>query len=55
VFEKACLYRSARQTAANHREFNLLSDQEAVAEAEALTAFVKEYKAYHESRAKLGV
>lgn len=46
VFDKACEYRNAKQTADNHREFDLLTEQEAVWEATSRDAFCKAYAAF---------
>lgn len=46
VFDRACEYRTARQTAENHREFNVLTEQEAACERTTREAFCKEYVAF---------
>ena len=45
VFHKACEYRNAKQTADNHREFKLLTEQEAAWETASREAFCKAYAA----------
>ena len=39
LFEIACQYRTARETADNHREFNVLSEQDATKEKETRESF----------------
>jgi hypothetical protein len=48
VFDKACRFRNAKSTADNRREFNMLTEQEAAQEREALRAFSEAYKAFYE-------
>jgi hypothetical protein len=51
LFDKTCLYRTAREIADNHREFNLLSEQGAAEEKATWQAFAESYKAFHEKHA----
>jgi len=44
LVDKACRYRMLRQVADNHREFNVLTEQEAAEEKTACQAFVEAYK-----------
>ncbi len=43
LFEITCRYRTARETADNRRQFNLLGELEAAAEKEACELFAKAY------------
>lgn len=46
LFEITCRYRTARETADNLRQFNMLSEREATAEKETREAFARAYKDY---------
>jgi len=48
LLEKALLYRTAKQTADNHREFKVLSEQEAAAETATRQAFAEAYKLFYD-------
>ncbi len=50
LVDKACEYRTSKQIADNHREFNCLTEQEAVDEKRKREAFAIEYKHFHERR-----
>jgi len=51
LFEITCQYRTAKETADNHREFNFLSEQDATKEKETRESFAKAYKCYWEKYA----
>jgi hypothetical protein len=51
LLEKACLYRSVRRIADNHRKFDVMSEQEEAEELAARHAFAKAYKAFYEKHA----
>lgn len=51
LLEKACLYRTARRLADNHRKFNVMSEQEEAEEMAQRHAFAKAYKAFYEKHA----
>ena len=51
LFEIASLYRNARETADNHREFNFLSEQESTQEKEMRESFAIAYQHYWEKYA----
>jgi hypothetical protein len=51
LLEKACLYRSVRRLADNHRKFDVISEQEAVEEMAQRHAFAEAYKAFYEKHA----
>jgi len=46
VFELACQYRDAKRLADNHREFNMLSEEDAARETSKRDAFTQAYKNY---------
>jgi hypothetical protein len=48
VLDKACRFRSAKSTADNRRDFNMLTEQEAAEERETLRAFSEAYKVFYE-------
>lgn len=50
VFDKACRYRTAKEVADNHREFNRLSERDAGEEKATRQAFAEAYKIYSEKR-----
>ena len=54
LFEIACQYRTARETADNHREFNFLSEQESTQEKEMRESFAIAYQHYWEKYALAG-
>lgn len=49
LFETACQYRTAKQTADNHREFNLLSEAEAAKEKATRESFAEAYRKHWEA------
>ena len=51
LFKIACQYRTARETADNHREFNLLSEQDATTEKLTRESFAIAYQHYWEKYA----
>jgi hypothetical protein len=51
LFEIACQYRTARETADNHRELNLLAEQDAMKEKETRESFAIAYQHYWEKYA----
>jgi hypothetical protein len=51
LFEIACQYRTARETADNHREFNLLSEQDATTVKLTRESFAIPYQHYWEKYA----
>lgn len=48
LFELTCRYRTSREIADNHRQFDLLSEDEATSEKETRESFVRAYKLYEE-------
>jgi hypothetical protein len=48
LFEKACLYRDFKRIADNHRQFGVLSEQEAAEELEYRQDFAQAYKILNE-------
>jgi hypothetical protein len=48
LLDKACLYRTARRLADNHRKFDVMSKQREVEELSARHAFAEAYKAFYE-------
>ncbi len=48
VFELACRFRTARETADNRRQFNMPGERDSVVENETLEAFAKAYKSYED-------
>jgi len=46
VFELACQYRDAKRLADNHREFNMLSEEDAARETAKRDEFAQAYKQY---------
>jgi hypothetical protein len=51
LLEKACLYRSVRRLADNHRKFDVMSAQEEAEELAARHAFAEAYKDFYEKHA----
>ena len=51
LVDQACLYRTARRLADNHRKFDVMSEQEAVEEMAQRHAFAEAYKAFYEKKA----
>jgi hypothetical protein len=51
LLDKACLYRTAKNLADNHRKFNILSQEEEVEVKTARQTFAEAYKAFYEKRA----
>jgi hypothetical protein len=51
LLEKACLHRTARRLADNHRKFDVMSEQEEADELAARRAFAEAYKAFYERHA----
>jgi hypothetical protein len=48
LFDKACLYRTAREIADGRRQLNILSEQDAANEKATRQAFAESYKAVYE-------
>jgi hypothetical protein len=48
LLEKACLYRTVRRLADNHRRYDVMSEREEVEELSARYAFAEAYKAFYE-------
>jgi DNA-binding SARP family transcriptional activator len=53
LVDKACLYRNARRLADNHREYNVLSEEDEAEEKAAREAFALAYEAYYERHATM--
>lgn len=53
LVDKACLYKNARKLADNHREHNVLSEQDEAEEKATREAFALAYKAYYERHAAM--
>jgi hypothetical protein len=53
LLDKACLYRNARRQADNHRNHNVLSEQDEAEEKATREAFALAYKAYYERHAAM--
>ena len=53
LLDKACLYQNARKLADNHREHNVLSEQDEAEEKTTREAFAIAYKAYYERHAAM--
>ena len=53
LVNKACLYKYARRLADNHREHNVLSEQDESEEKATREAFALAYKAYYERHAAM--
>lgn len=53
LVDKACLYRNARRLADNHREYNVLSEEDVTEEKATREAFALAYKAYYERHATM--
>ena len=53
LLDKACLYQNARKVADNHREHNVLSEQDEAEEKVTREAFALAYKAYYERHATM--
>ncbi len=53
LVDKACLYRNARRLADNHREYNVLSEEDEAEEKATREAFAIAYKAYYERHAAM--
>jgi hypothetical protein len=51
LFEKACLYRNAKRLADNHREHNVLSEEDAAKEKVTRQLFTEAYRAFYEKHA----
>jgi hypothetical protein len=51
LFDKACLYQTARGLADNHREHNMLRKEEEAEETATRQAFAEAYKAFYERHA----
>jgi hypothetical protein len=51
LFDKACLYTSAKRLADNHRAYNVLSEEDAAKEKVTRQVFVEAYKAFYEKHA----
>jgi hypothetical protein len=51
LFEKACLYRTAREIADNHRKHSVLIEHDEAEEKAARQAFAESCKAYYEKPA----
>ena len=51
LLEKACLYRSVRRLADNHRKFDVMSEAEEAEELAVRRAFAEAYKAFYEKHA----
>jgi hypothetical protein len=48
LFEITCRYRTARETADNRRQFNLLNERDATVEKKTREAFARAYKDYED-------
>ncbi len=53
LVDKACLYKNARRLADNHRQYNVLSEQDESEEKATREAFAPAYKAYYERHAAM--
>ncbi len=53
LLDRACRYQSFRRVADNHREFSMLTEQEAAEEKTAREAFAEAYKTFYEKHAAL--
>jgi hypothetical protein len=53
LVDKACLYKNARRLADNHRQYNVLSEQDESEEKATREAFALAYKAYYERHAAM--
>jgi hypothetical protein len=51
LFDKACLYQTARGLADNHREHNMVGKDDEAAEMATRQAFAEAYKAFYERHA----
>ena len=51
LLEKACVYRTARRLADNHRKFDVMSEAEEAEELAVRHAFAEAYKAFYEKHA----
>jgi hypothetical protein len=51
LVDKACLYRTARRLADNHRKFDVMSEAEEAEELAVRRAFAEAYKAFYEKHA----
>jgi hypothetical protein len=49
LFEKTCSYRDAKQLADNRREFNILTDEQAVKEQVTRREFLEAYRSFYEA------
>ena len=54
LVDKACLYKNARRLADNHRQYNVLSEQDEAEEKTTREAFAVAYKALYERHAAMG-
>src|SRR5229473_5855033 len=53
LLDRACRYQSIRRVEDNHREFNVLTEQEAADEKAARQAFAEAYKTFYEKHTAL--
>jgi hypothetical protein len=53
LVDKACLYKNARRLADNHREHNVLSEDDEAEEKVTREAFALAYKSYYERHAAM--
>lgn len=53
LFELAMAYRTARNTANNRRQFNMLSEMESLSETNTFHKFVEAYKGFERQHAKV--
>ena len=53
LVDSACFYKNARRLADNHREYNVLSEQDEAEEKATREAFAIAYKAYYERHAAM--
>ena len=51
LLDRACLYRTARRLADNHRKFDVMSEQEEAQEMALRYAFAEAYRAFFEKHA----
>jgi hypothetical protein len=49
LFDKTCLYRTAREIADNHRKHSVLSEHDEATEKATRQAFAEHYKAFYET------
>ena len=52
LFEKTCAYRDAKKIADNRREFNAITDKEAIREQVTRREFLEAHRRFHEAHAR---